>query len=63
MKKYRMKMTNSVSPSVWNKVKLTQYKNNTTNSVITPAMFDKEVKEYDNGTLPFEHDLYIGERL
>lgn len=62
MKKYRMKMTNAVSTALWNRVDLNG-NNNTTNSVITQAMFEREVKEFDEGTLPFEHELYIGERL
>lgn len=60
--KYRLKLSNEVNPAKWNRIKLTHLKNSTTNSTISPAMFDRECKEYDAGTLPFEHDVYIGER-
>lgn len=63
MKKYRMKMSNAICSAKWNKVKLTHLPNKTTNSYITPDMFKRECEEYDAGTLPFEHDLYMGERL
>ena len=63
MKKYRMKMSNTVGSATWNRVNLTHLPNKTTNSYITPAMFKRECEEYDAGTLPFEHDLYMGERL
>lgn len=62
MKKYRMKLSNSTANAMWNRVKLTNLPNNTTNSYITPAMFKRECEEYDNGILPFEHELYLGER-
>lgn len=62
MKKYTMKLTNAISTAKWNKVKLMHTGNHTTNSYITPAMFKRECDEYDAGTLPFEHDLYMGER-
>ena len=60
--KFTMKLSNTVYPAKWNTVKLTHTGNVTTNSVITPAMFKKECLAYDDGTLPFEHELYIGER-
>lgn len=60
--KYRPKLSNDVNSAKWNRIKLTHLKNSTTNSTITPAMFKRECKEYDAGTLPFEHDVYIGER-
>lgn len=63
MKKYRMKMSNAIGSATWNKVKLTHLPNKTTNSYITPAMFKRECEEYDAGTLPFEHELYMGERV
>ena len=62
MKKYRMKATNSVAPAKWFKVESNGYPNST-NASISPAMFKRECEEYDNGTLPFEHDLYMGERV
>lgn len=60
--KYRSKLSNEVNTANWNRIKLTHLKNSTTNSTITPAMFKRECEEYDSGTLPFEHDVYIGER-
>ena len=63
MKKYRMKATNSIIPAMWNMVKHTHLPNNTTNATISPDIFKRECDEYDNGTLPFEHDRYIGEHL
>lgn len=62
MKKYRTKMTNSISTASWNKVKLTHLPNSTTNHSIAPHIFERECKEYDAGTLPNEHELYLGER-
>ena len=62
MKKYRMKATNSIAPAKWFKVEM-KHQTNTTNASISPAMFKRECEEYDNGTLPFEHDLYMGERV
>lgn len=32
------------------------------NSFITKAMFDRECKEFDDGTLLVSHDTYLGER-
>ena len=61
MKKHRMKVTNSALPTKWNKVKLTHTGNPTTNSSISPAKFKRECAEYDAGTLPLEHDRYLGE--
>ena len=62
MKKYTMKFTNELDAAKWNRVNLTHLPNNNTNSIITPAMFKRECKEYDEGILPNEHDLYLGER-
>lgn len=62
MKKFTKKLTNSVEPAKCSRVKLTHLHNTTTNSVITPAMFNRERKEYEEGILPFEHYLYLGER-
>lgn len=62
MKKYTMKFTNEVDVAKWNRVNLSHLTNNTTNSIITLAMFNRECKEYDAGILPNEHDLYLGER-
>lgn len=62
MKKYRMKVNNSVDNAKWCKVEH-NHRSNTTNATISPAIFNRECEEYDNGTLPFEHDLYKGERL
>lgn len=61
MRKYAMKLTNTVSTAKWDKVKLTSVGNPTTNSVITPAMFKRECDEYDAGALPFEHEKYLGD--
>lgn len=60
--KHISKLTNEVNPAKWCRVKLTHLPNNTTNSTISPAIFKRECEEYDAGTLPFEHDTYIGER-
>lgn len=39
-------------------------KNNpTTNYRITDAIFKRECKEFDEGTLKVSRDLYLGERL
>lgn len=39
-------------------------KNNpTTNYRITEAIFKRECKEFDEGTLKVSHDLYLGDRL
>ena len=62
MKKYITIATNSVAPAKRNKVKLTHLPNNTTNYGISPHIFSRECDEYDNGTLPNEHDAYLGER-
>lgn len=62
MKKCRKKSTNSIGSAVLCKVKLNHLPNYTTNATISPVIFKRECKEYDNGTLPFEHDLYLGER-
>lgn len=62
MKKFTKKLTNSLDTANWNRVKLTHLPNNTTNAVISPAMFKRECTEYDAGILPHEHDLYLGER-
>lgn len=62
MKKFTMKFTNALDSAKLARVKLTHLPNYTTNSTITPAMFKRECAEYDAGTLPFEHDLYLGER-
>lgn len=62
MKKFTMKFTNELFNATWVRVKHTHLPNYTTNSTITPAMFKRECAEYDAGTLPFEHDLYLGER-
>lgn len=61
MKKFKKKLTNSIDGANWSNVKPTNAGNPTTNSVITPAMFKLECKEYDAGILPFEHERYIGE--
>ena len=62
MKKSVIKFSNELHIANWNRVNLTHLPNNTTNSVITPAMFNRECKEFDDGILPNEHDLYLGER-
>lgn len=62
MRKFTKKLTNSLDPAKWNRVKLAHLPNNTTNATISPAIFKRECEEYDNGTLPFEHDLCLGER-
>ena len=62
MNKCVIKASNTISDAKWNKVKLTHTGNHTTNSTITPAMFNRECAEYDAGILPEEHDLYLGER-
>lgn len=62
MRKFTKKLTNSLDPANWNRVKLTHLPNSTTNAVISPAMFKRECAEYDAGTLLCEHDLYLGER-
>ena len=61
MKKYRMKASNEVAPAKWTTVNSPK-NGNTTNSTITPAMFKRECEEYDKGILPYEHELYLGER-
>ena len=61
MKKYRMKASNSIYDARWTKVNKSSSGNHTTNSVITPAMFNRECKEYDAGVLPNEHERYLGE--
>lgn len=60
MKKFTKKLTYSIAPANCNKANLTHLPNHTTNSVITPAMFKRECAEFDSGTLPFEHERYIG---
>lgn len=62
MNKRIIKASNAISHAKWNKVKLTHTGNPTTNSTITPSMFNRECAEYDAGILPEEHDLYLGER-
>ena len=62
MYKYNIKASNAIFDAKWNKIKLTNIGNPTTNSTITPAMFKRECAEYDAGILPEEHDLYLGER-
>lgn len=63
MKTAHIKATNEVATASWNRVKPTHRPNTTKNSVITQAMFKRECEEYDAGVLPFEHELYIGERV
>ena len=62
MKNYKMKFSNALGSSVWNKVKLTHLPNKTTNSVINPSIFKRECAEYDAGILQQEHELYLGDR-
>ena len=56
-----MKKSVKTAPSV--KRKKVRKNNPTTNAAIPEAIFRRECKEYDEGKLPFEHDLYMGERL
>lgn len=60
--RYTAKLTNSVETAKWNRVKLTHERNNTTNCILTADIFKRECKEYDEGVLPNEHELYLGER-
>lgn len=62
MKKFTKKLTNALDSAKRNRVKLNHLPNITTNSVITPTMFKRECAMYDEGILPNEHDLYLGER-
>lgn len=62
MRKFTIKATYSIAGADWNKVKLTHLPNTTHNYGISPHIFARECEEYDNGTLPNEHDLYLGER-
>lgn len=62
MRKLTTKKTNRVEPAKLNTVKLTSAPNKTTNGVIRESIFKRECAEYEAGILPFEHDLYIGER-
>ena len=57
-----MKIYKPVADAKWSKVNHTNTKNNTTNSTISEAMFKRECKEYDEGTLIVCRDLYMGER-
>lgn len=61
MKRFTSKLTNAVDTANWGRVPLTHKGNNTTNYLITPDIFKRECAEYDNGTLPFEHERYLGE--
>lgn len=61
MSKHKSFATNAVSCGTWSRVRLTN-NGTTTNSSISPQMFKRECEEYDNGTLPNEHELYMGER-
>lgn len=60
--KFTKKLSNSVDRAVWNKVKLTNEPNKTTNCVLTADMFKRECLEYDAGVL-VHHDMYLGERV
>ena len=62
MKKFTKKLTNSVEPAILKHVSLENHLNNTTNSSISASIFKRECAEYDAGTLPKEHGLYLGER-
>lgn len=56
-----MKQPVKTAPRI--KRKKVRNNNPTTNCSIPEAIFKRECKEYDEGKLPHEHDLYIGERL
>ena len=58
-----MIFTNSVDSAKRNTVKRTNTVNSTTNAYITQAEHDRQIAEYDNGTLVVSHDLLLGERL
>lgn len=62
MKKFIKKLTNFLYSANWSIIKLAHLRNNTTNYLISPAIFKRECDEYYAGKLNNEHDLYLGER-